>query len=66
MTTYTQGAKSISVTFGEIVMEKNIKAKDVVYTVTAPKIVCDNEEDATYIKNEVNTFINTLVKNIIK
>lgn len=65
MTILENNNKRISITFGETVIEKDDASKDVVYAVTAPKVVCNNEEDATYIKNEVNTFINTLVRNLI-
>lgn len=65
MTTYTQNTKSISVTFGEMKVEADNVTKDTVCTVTAPKIVCNNEADAQYIKDKVNSFVNDLVKSLL-
>ena len=65
MTTFTQNTKNISVSYGEIHTEVDNSIKDVKYIVTAPKIECDDELDAQYIKVRVNGFINDLVKSIL-
>ena len=66
MTTFTKGNKNISICFGEIKVEADNTVKDAIYTITAPKITCNNESDAILIKDEVNKFVNTLVKNLLK
>ena len=66
MTTFTQREKNIAVSFGEVHTEVDNSIKDVKYTVTAPKIICNKESDAQYIKDKVNSFVNDLVKDVIK
>lgn len=65
MTTFTQGDKSVSVSYGEMHTEVDTSIKDVKYIVTAPKIECNDELDAQYIKDRVNSFVNNLVKSLL-
>lgn len=66
MTTFTQKEKNIAVSFGEVHTEIDNSIKDAKYIVTAPKIICDKESDAQYIKDKVNSFVNNLIKDMIK
>lgn len=66
MTTLSGNGKTISISRGEVITKKEVVTKSTAYVATLPEITCDNMNDAVYIQTQVNEFVNTLVKDILK
>lgn len=65
MTILSKGDKTISVSFGEGISKKEIVEKNIIYTVALPEITCNKQTDAEFIQQEVNAYVNSLIKNML-
>lgn len=61
----TKGNKTASMSFGIMEAKADSELKDVVYTVTAPTIACNNESDAVRIKDELNRHMYDFISNLV-
>ena len=63
MLIYNRGDKSIRITIPE--MECDSFSNDtnaVLYMIKSPEVVCNNKEDAEYIREKINSFAISLVR----
>lgn len=65
MITLTKGNKTASISFGIMEAKADSELKDVVYTITAPAITCNNESDAVRIKDELNEHMYDFISNLV-
>lgn len=65
MTTLSKGNKTISISFGEGISKKEIVEKNIIYTVSLPEVTCNKQADAEFIQQEVNAYVNDLIKNML-
>lgn len=66
MLIYNKGDKSIKISLSE--MECDSSSKDnntVLYIIKSPEIVCNNKEDAEYIREKINKFSVDVVREIL-
>ena len=66
MTTLSNNDKSITINFETPIKRQEVLKKQTVYTVKLPEITCDNENDALQIQQQVNEFVNTIVRDLLK
>ena len=63
MLIYNRGDKSVTISISE--MECDSSSKDnntVLYIIKSPEIVCNNKEDAEYIREKINAFTINVVR----
>lgn len=66
MTIINNGDRFIQVSLSNTIITNKITTKCTTYTPELPKIDCSNESDAIRIQEEINTFTNKLIKNLLK
>ena len=54
MLIYNRGDKSIRITIPE--MECDSSSNTILYIIKSPEVVCNNKEDAEYIREKINSF----------
>lgn len=66
MLIYNRGDKSIKISISE--MECDSSSKDnntILYIIKSPEIVCNNKEDAEYIREKINRFSIDIAKEVL-
>lgn len=66
MLIYNRGDKSIKISISE--MECDSSSKDnntILYIIKSPEIVCNNKEDAEYIREKMNRFSIDIAKEVL-
>lgn len=67
MTTLSKGNKSIQISIENIICEPtNTDNHNISYIVQAPKIICNNKQDADYIHKKVNDYTMKLCKELLE
>lgn len=66
MVTINNGDRFIQFSLSNTIVTNKTTTECVTYTPELPKINCSNESDAVCIQEEINAFINKLVKDLLK
>lgn len=67
MTTLSKGNKSIQISIENIACKStDTDNNSISYIVQAPKIICNNKNDAEYIHQKVNDFTMNLCKELLE